>query len=76
MPYDSRPTLVTRLETVRDAIAKARVQQSYDSGEGASVRGSLRVLLDEERDILRRIEIIDAYARGGTANKVQFGRPS
>ena len=76
MPYDSRSDLVTRLTAVRDAISKARIQQSYDSGEGMSMRGNLRTLLDEERDILRRIEILDSYDRGGTANKVQFVRPT
>lgn len=76
LPYDSRSDLITRLTAVRDAISKARIQQSYDSGEGMSMRGSLRTLLEEEREILRRIEMLDAYSRGGTANKVKFGRPT
>jgi len=77
MPYDSRETLVTRLTAIREAITAARTGQSVSTDGKSISRGNLAALLDEEREVLQRIEALDAmgsYGRG-TANKVKFVRP-
>ena len=74
MGYDSRATLVTRLEQVRTDIAKARSVSQYNTAGGLGVtRARLRELLAEETMLLRKIERIDA---GNTSrNFARFKRP-
>ena len=73
--YDSRADLVTRLTAIRAAIDKVRDAQSYSTGIDMSVtRERLRNLLKEERDVLKKINQIDAESTGGMANRVQFNR--
>lgn len=74
MPYDSRATLVTRLTAVRTAIENARTAQSYGVGDRNQRRGDLKVLLEEEKMLLGRIEAIDR-ASDGWFNKARFRRP-
>lgn len=74
MPYDSRATLVTRLTTIRTAIDAARSAESYTVADRGLKRPNLAALLEEEKLILEKIELIDRYS-SGFANKVKFARP-
>lgn len=81
MAYDSRATLVTRLTTIRTAIDNARNAEAYGIGDRNLRRPNLKSLLDEEKMIVDKIELIDAMASGssgggGRMNRVQFERPS
>jgi hypothetical protein len=79
MPYDSKADLIVRLAEIRVEIAKARRAMSVNSGGTELVRPRLKELIDEEKWVLSLIAQVDAAAGtdggGGTANKVQFGRP-
>lgn len=75
MAYDSRSDLITRLTSIRTAIDAARIAESYGIGDRTLRRSPLKALLDEERQILNRIEAIDATSSGGNIARVQFGRP-
>ena len=74
MGYDSRDTLVARLTLIRSAIDSARIGQAVTVDGVAVTRGNLMWLLQEERQILGRIEAIDRASSGGMANLVEFGR--
>lgn len=78
MAYDTKADLETRLTEIRAEITKARKAQSYGIGsnEITVTRGSLKLLLDEERWVLSQIKECDAASAGGASNRVQFGRPS
>lgn len=74
MAYDSRATLVTRLTAIRTAIDSARSAESYGIGDRNLKRPNLKALLEEEKQILDKIEQIDRYS-SGFGNKVKFVRP-
>jgi hypothetical protein len=73
VPYDDRPTLVARLAEIRTAIASARKATSLGSGGDTITRPRLPDLLEEEREVLGRIEALDRRATGGTRNLVRGG---
>lgn len=62
MAYDSRATLVARLTDIRDAIEKVRNAQSYGIEDKTLTRANLRALLEEEKMVLEKIELIDDAA--------------
>lgn len=71
--YDSRETLVARLEKVRAEIDNARSLQSFSADQGTTfTRPNLKALLEEEQSVLSRIEALDARAGGGVFNRARF----
>jgi hypothetical protein len=65
------------LTAVRAAITKALTAQSYGTGEMQLTRVDLTKLERREATCLEKIQQLSAQASGcGTANKVQFNRPS
>ncbi len=71
--YDSRETLVARLEKIRAEIDNARSLQSFSADQGATfTRPNLKALLEEEQSVLSRIEALDARSRGGIFNRARF----
>lgn len=79
MPYDSQAVLEARLENIRSAIEIARTQQNFASGNRIMAAANLQTLLQEEKDVLTKLEALIAQAGdsgSGTTNKVTFARPS
>jgi hypothetical protein len=71
--YDSRETLVARLEKVRAEIDNARSLQSFSADQGTTfTRPNLKALLEEEQSVLSRIEALDARSGGGMFNRARF----
>jgi len=74
--YDSRATLVARLDDIRTEIAKARKAISYTTAPGHSLTRSYQTLLQEEKDILEQINAIDSKTSGGMFNRAEFIDPT
>jgi hypothetical protein len=69
--------LLTKIQDLDAKIDKAETAQSYDAGPNVRLaRGDLAAMYRERERLIKEYDKTIAATGGGSANKVQFGRPA